>query len=73
MSLIKKMQLGKTEIEIYDDFVPKDIEEKRQNLIHMYDEVNSIAQNLPKEITKKWFLTENQIKKMKQSGEYNFI
>lgn len=73
MALIKKMTLGQTEIEVYDDYIPTDSDKKRENLIKLYDVINEIANTLDRKKTKSWFLTSKQLKEMKLSGKYNFL
>lgn len=73
MALIKTLNLGQTEVEIYDDYIPTNIEKKKENLIKVYDVINDIAGTLDRKKTKSWFLTKKQIKTMKESGKYNFI
>ena len=73
MAVIKKINLGQTEIEIYDDYIPTDLNKKRENLKKVYDVVNEIAVAYDSKLTNSWFLTEKQIKNMKDSGKYNFI
>lgn len=73
MALIKKLNLDETSIEIYDDYIPQTNEEKKQNLIRMYDVVNDIAKSLNYKKTKSWFLSNKELKIMKESGKYNFI
>lgn len=73
MALIKKLNLDETSIEIYDDYIPQTNEEKKQNLIRMYDVVNDIAKSFDYKKTKSWFLSNKELKIMKESGKYNFI
>lgn len=73
MALIKTLNLGQAEVEIYDDYIPTDIQKKKENLIKVYDVINDIATKLERKKTKSWFLTKEQIKTMKESGKYNFI
>lgn len=73
MALIKTLNLGQAEVEIYDDYIPTDIQKKKENLIKVYDVINDIATKLERKKIKSWFLTNEQIKTMKESGKYNFI
>ena len=73
MALVRTLKLENTVVEIYDDYIPTNIEKRKENLKKLYDVINDIAKNKPKEITKNWFLTEKQIEAMKKSGKYNFI
>lgn len=73
MALIKTLSLGQTEVEIYDDYIPTNIDKKKENLIKVYDVINDIARTLDRKKTKSWFLTNKQLKTMKESGKYNFI
>lgn len=73
MALIKTLNLGQTEVEIYDDYIPTTLEKKKENLIKVYDVINDMAKTLGRDRTKKWFLTKKQMKTMKESGKYNFI
>lgn len=73
MALIKKINLGQTEIEVYDDYIPTDIEKKKENLKKVYDVINEIAKSLDPKETKTWFLTKKQLNDMKTSGKYNFL
>lgn len=73
MALIKSLTLDQTKIEFYDDYIPKNQEEKKKNLIEIYDVINEIATKLDCKKTKAWFLTKKQIETMKKSGGYNFL
>lgn len=73
MALIKSLKSGQTEIEFYDDFVPEDLEQKRKNLIELYDTVNRIAQEIDHRKTKSWFISAKELKEMQKSEEYNFL
>ncbi len=70
---MKEYYIGNVKIIEHENKELEDKEVLKQNLIHLYDVINEIAATLPKERTKNWFLTEEQIEKMKKSGKYNFI
>lgn len=48
-------------------------EERKRNLTQLYDVVNKIASKLPNEVTESWFLTDEELQKMKESGKYRFL
>lgn len=75
MALIKKIELGETSVEIHDDFIPKDKNKLKSNLSKVYDVINDIACKMEKNNCncQSWFLTEKELRAMKQSGNYNFI
>ena len=73
MALIKTIKYDGATVEFYDDFIPKNIEDRKRNLVACYDVVNKIASHLPKSVTKDWFIDEKTLVKMKSSGKYTFI
>lgn len=75
MALIKKFELSDTTIEIHDDYIPKDKIKLKSNLSKMYDVINDIADKMEKNNCncQSWFLTEEELRAMKESGNYNFI
>ena len=72
MGLIKKMQIGNSNIEIYSD-VPED--EKKENLKEVYKTINNIARTKKEQgqDVSNWFYTEEQLKKMEQDTRFKFI
>lgn len=48
-------------------------EELKRNLTKLYDVINKIAATLPEEVTKDWFMTDEQLEKMKNNPKYRFI
>lgn len=47
--LIKKEKIGNAQIEIYNDFIPKNKEDLKKNIENLYNVVNEVAKNLKKE------------------------
>ena len=47
--------------------------ELKRNLAKLYDVINKIAATLPDEVTKDWFMTDEQLEKMKNNPKYRFI
>lgn len=73
MSLIKKINNGKSTIEVYSLELTK--EEKKENLIHLYKTINDIADSQREKgnDVNDWFYTKSELEKMKESGKYNFL
>ena len=71
---IKQLKLGQTNIEICIESFPT-VEEKRNNLIKIYDVINDIAMKAEKRgvDTSKWFYTDEQLKLLKQDSMNEFI
>ena len=72
MGLIRKMQVGKSNIEIYSDVTD---DEKIENLKEVYKTINNIARTKKEQgqDVSSWFYTEEQLKKMEQDPKYKFI
>lgn len=72
---IKKLEIGKTKIELCIKDEPINEEQEKNQLIKIYDLVNEISRRLEKSgiDTANWFYTDNQIKKMKNCPENKFI
>lgn len=75
MALIKKVKLGSTEINFYDDAIPTSTEDKKKNIIKLYDTINNIADKAEKRgiDTSKWFYTDKQLKLLKEEKKELFI
>ncbi len=73
MALLKKIKNGNSEIEIYDSDLTE--EERKNNLISLYKTINKIAdvQRQKGINVNNWFYTSEELKKMKDSGKYNFL
>ena len=71
---IKQLTLGQTNIEICIESFPT-VEEKRNNLIKIYDVIYDIAMKAEKRgvDTSKWFYTDEQLKLLKQDSMNEFI
>lgn len=72
MSLVKKIKIGKSEIEIYSDVTK---EENKKNLENIYNTIRKIATNKVEQgiDVSGWFYTQEEIEAMKKSGKYNFL
>ena len=72
MSLVKKIKIGKSEIEIYSDVTK---EENKKNLENIYNTIRKIATNKVEQgiDVSNWFYTQEEIEAMKKSGKYNFL
>ena len=72
MSLVKKIKIGNSEIEIYSDVSE---EQERKNLKELYDTIHKIANDKFEQgiDVSNWFYTAEQIKEMETSGEYKFL
>lgn len=72
MTLIKKMEIGKTNIEIHSDYSE---EEKRLNLIRAYDTINNIARKIRTNgiNVDHWFYTKEELKELEEKGTHRFI
>lgn len=72
MPLVKKITIGKSEIEIYSDVAE---EEEKENLKRIYNTINKIAvKKMEQGIdVSNWYYTPEQIEQMEKSGEYNFL
>ena len=72
MGLIKKMQIGNSNIEIYSDVTE---DEKRENLKEVYKTINNIARTKKEQgqDVSNWFYTEEQLRKMEQDTHFKFI
>lgn len=73
MSLLKKIQLGNSEVEIYDSDISN--EKKKENLNKLYQTINEIAQE---KIENKinvddWFFSKSELEKIKKDNSYNFL
>lgn len=65
--LIKKENIGNTQIEIYDDFIPKNKEDLKKNIENLYNVVNEVAKNIKKEDLENYgiFYDQEHLKKAK--------
>lgn len=72
MPLVKKIKIGKSEIEIYSDVTK---EENKKNLENIYNTIRKIATNKVEQgiDVSGWFYTQEEIEAMKKSGKYNFL
>ena len=72
MSLIKKLKIGKANIEIYSDATP---EESKNNLIKMYDVINDIADKKREQgiNVDDWFYTKEELEELKRNNSQNLL
>lgn len=73
MSLIKKINNGKSTIEIYSSELSET--EKKANLVNLYKTINNIANNQRAKGNNvdNWFYSKQELESMKKSGKYNFL
>ena len=72
MSLIKKLKIGKANIEIYSDATP---EESKNNLIKLYDVINDIAEKKREQgiNVDDWFYTKEELEELKRNNSQNLL
>ena len=72
MSLIKKLKIGKANIEIYSDATP---EESKNNLIKLYDVINDIADKKREQgiNVDDWFYTKEELEELKRNNSQNLL
>ena len=72
MSLIKKIKIGKANVEIYSDATP---EESKNNLIKLYDVINDIADKKREQgiNVDDWFYTKEELEELKRNNSQNLL
>lgn len=72
MSLIKKIKIGKANVEIYSDATP---EESKNNLIKLYDVINDIADRKREQgiNVDDWFYTKEELEELKRNNSQNLL
>lgn len=72
MSLIKKIKIGKANIEIYSDASP---EESKNNLVKLYDVINDIADKKREQgiNVDDWFYTRKELEELKKNNANNLL
>ncbi len=70
MSVVKTKKINDIIVNIHDDCIPKNKEEYKKNLKVFYDTLNMIFRDKNK---LDLFYTEEELKKLKNDGIYEFI
>ena len=70
MSVVKTKKINDIIVNIHDDCIPKDKAEYKKNLKVVYDTINIIFRDKDKT---NLFYTEEELKKIKNDGTYEFI
>ncbi len=70
--MTKKLEIGNSKIEV---FFEEDKEKIKTNLIKLYDTINLLADKFNRKgiDTSNWFLSQQDIEKMKQENKYTFL
>ncbi len=70
--MTKKLEIGNSKIEV---FFEEDKEKIKTNLIKLYDTINLLADKFNRKgiDTSSWFLSQQDIEKMKQENKYTFL
>ena len=72
MTLIKKLKIGKANVEIYSDATP---EESKNSLIKLYDVINDIADKKREQgiNVDDWFYTKEELEELKKKNNQNLL
>ena len=70
--MTKKLEIGNSKIEV---FFEEDKKKIKTNLIKLYDTINLLADKFNRKgiDTSNWFLSQQDIEKMKQENKYTFL
>lgn len=74
LTLIKKMEIGQSQIEIFVEKIPTE-EQIKTTLTRLYDVINNIADRAERRgvDTSKWFYTSNEFEELRACPKNKFI
>lgn len=70
MCIVKTIKYENATVNIHDDYIPKEIEQYKKNLKHVYDTINMIYKDKD---CKNLFYTKKELDQIRKNGTHEFI